>query len=474
LAAVFLVAGLSLQLAARQSAAHQLPIQRQLETLESLHSSAAAVHDMLLYRLENQGRLDQARLAQVRGDLEDLLLLDTLQEEATPERLQRARRLAVALESDPGGAGLALLEVLNEISDEERRTYRALLDASARQGRDFRVLLLAMSLGLPLAGGASWLLYARHIQRPVRVLAALLRDFGSSNDSQRPLPDNIDPLVEPLYRNYESMVQRLQLLEAERDQRERQLEHRVREAASALLSQQQALNTKERLAATGELAAEMAHELKSPLAGMKLALTRLGRDPDLGAYRDKLEAIQREVNRATGMLNDLLARSRWSEEPPTDFDLSELVGGLVDLLSYQLPEEVDLIGANEAHQRVHLPEERTRHAVLNLLVNAIEVMREAGRSGVVEVKTQVSPTEVEIVVQDQGPGFPEQVLHDGVRAFATYRESGTGLGLVVVRRFAQDCGGRLELGNLESGGARVRLVLPQAASSQVSGSGLDA
>jgi two-component system NtrC family sensor kinase len=62
-------------------------------------------------------------------------------------------------------------------------------------------------------------------------------------------------------------------------------------------------------------------------------------------------------------------------------------------------------------------------------------------------------------VLDDGPGFPAEVLKAGVRAFASHHDSGTGLGLVMVRRAVNDLGGKLEIGNRETGGAFVRLTL---------------
>ena len=65
-----------------------------------------------------------------------------------------------------------------------------------------------------------------------------------------------------------------------------------------------------------------------------------------------------------------------------------------------------------------------------------------------------------LAVEDEGPGFPEEMLRIGVRPFATGRVGGSGLGLAMVRRFTRDHDGDLQLANRESGGARVTLHLP--------------
>jgi len=65
-----------------------------------------------------------------------------------------------------------------------------------------------------------------------------------------------------------------------------------------------------------------------------------------------------------------------------------------------------------------------------------------------------------ITVRDSGPGFPPQLLSDGVHPFSSGREEGTGLGLPMVQRFARDREGKLSLANLEEGGAAATLELP--------------
>jgi nitrogen fixation/metabolism regulation signal transduction histidine kinase len=464
---VLVVFGASLWLASRRSAERLGPVRVQLQNLEALHSSTSQLHDLLLQRLERQGRLDQRQLARIRTSLESLLLLDSFQAETTPAQLQQAQRLVQALERDPGGTGLVLLEILRDISIEEQKANRLLLDRASRDTQRFHTLLFAMSFGLPIAGGLSWILFLRRIRYPLRLLEGLLQDLGQPGRTKRIMNNRVDPLVEPLYAKYDEMVERLDQLEAERDEREQRLERRVREAASTLLAQQQALNSKERAAATGELAAQLAHDLKSPLAGIEVAISRLTRESSLAPYRERLDAIKREAGRASRMLSDLMARVRWTDEAATEFDLSAVVTELLELLSYQIPEEIELRSAVPAGQRVFLPEDRTRHVLLNVLMNAVEALTERPEpdGGSVVVRCQSNGEELVIEIEDDGPGFPKAVMRDGVRAFETQRDTGTGLGLVVVRRFAIDLAGRLELLNRsdDQGGAIVRLHLPQPA-----------
>ncbi len=93
---------------------------------------------------------------------------------------------------------------------------------------------------------------------------------------------------------------------------------------------------------------------------------------------------------------------------------------------------------------------------MNLLLNAIGVLRE----GEITLAAHAETDRLVIRVLDTGPGFPQALLRAGIRPFATGRAGGTGLGLAMVRRFARDQDGELEIANQASGGACVTLRLP--------------
>jgi signal transduction histidine kinase len=106
----------------------------------------------------------------------------------------------------------------------------------------------------------------------------------------------------------------------------------------------------------------------------------------------------------------------------------------------------------------HLPCDGLRQALLNLVLNAAQALDQT--PGVVNVRARQHAGQVEIEVNDDGPGFNDDMLQHGIRAFSTSRIRGTGLGLAMAQRFARDLGGRIELSNRQPHGACVRLILP--------------
>jgi signal transduction histidine kinase len=108
-----------------------------------------------------------------------------------------------------------------------------------------------------------------------------------------------------------------------------------------------------------------------------------------------------------------------------------------------------------------LPKDRIRQSLLNLVLNAMHAIGDA--EGKIAISAERNAERLAICVDDDGTGFPEDLLKGPLRRFETHSEEGTGLGLAMVRRVAEDLGGELILENRDPRGARVRLELPSHA-----------
>jgi len=253
-------------------------------------------------------------------------------------------------------------------------------------------------------------------------------------------------------------VTRLMQLEQEHQVRQQSLENEVRMAARTLLEHQRDLANAERLAAVGEVAAGVAHELRNPLAGIQMALSNLRRQLSDPEQSSRLDAALKELKRTTQLLNTMLDQSRQAPEPMMTIDLARNVEELLALVHYQIPAHIQLRQEIPARLSCRLPQGRLHQALLNLIVNAAQSIGD--QPGTITISAATEQDKLRLQVSDDGPGLPAELLHSGVRAFATWRESGTGLGLAMVRRFARDLGGELKLANREPHGACVTLLFP--------------
>jgi len=235
---------------------------------------------------------------------------------------------------------------------------------------------------------------------------------------------------------------------------------RAEKAAATLLEQHVSLTRAEKLAAVGETAGTLAHELRNPLAGILMSLENLRREHEGEPLAERLQLLIDETGRLTRLLGEKLAPLRHSPESVAEVDLAELIEDLCTLLRPGMPPTVALVNSTEPGLRGLVPRDRLRQALLNLIFNSAQALPSGSGSGRIEIAATRRADELVVRVRDDGPGFPQAYLERTPMPFETSRPGGTGLGLAMVRRLARDLGGRLELRNLEPHGAEAEMILP--------------
>lgn len=266
-----------------------------------------------------------------------------------------------------------------------------------------------------------------------------------------------NPPWRTLLDNYNHLVTRLAELERARRERTELLESQVRQAAGALLAQNRDLARAERLAAVGEVAAGLAHELRNPLAGILIALHNLRSECPDADIRRRFDLIIAELERLSHHLNHLLGRARHQPEPAKQFHLAKLVTETLELLRFQIPERIQLHCQIPANLQIRIAETGLRQVIINLVLNAVQALGE--RSGNIWIHGDAAGGQVRLSVADDGPGFPKPLLTQGIRPFASGRDGGTGLGLLMVKRFVTSLDGRLLLQPRKPRGAEVILEI---------------
>jgi two-component system sensor histidine kinase PilS (NtrC family) len=241
------------------------------------------------------------------------------------------------------------------------------------------------------------------------------------------------------------------------------------------------LRRSERLAATGQLAANMAHEIRNPLAAISGSLEMLRDDPARGvdgAQRRRLFDIAlREVERLDHLIADFLEYARPAAAEPAPVLVGPVVEDVVKMFEASRPAGVELSMAVPPDCTVLADSRQLRQALWNLLLNAAQAMP-AGGAIRVEARTLAEPPQggdpqrrnardeearcVEIAIADTGVGIPPEVLERVFEPFFTTKRSGSGLGLPTVHRIVENHGGSLALESRPGAGTTVRVRLPAA------------
>lgn len=240
------------------------------------------------------------------------------------------------------------------------------------------------------------------------------------------------------------------------------------------------LRRSERLAATGQLAANMAHEIRNPLAAISGSLEMLRdreeRPRDPKESRQLMEIALREVERLDHLIGDFLEFARPAAVEPAPLPLATAVEELVKLFETSYP-GIEI--------QVRVPEEcvvladprQLRQVLWNLLLNAAQALPGGGRIDVAARRVREVPQEdgarrrnasdeggqyVEVAISDSGVGITPDVLERVFEPFFTTKRTGSGLGLPTVHRVVENHGGSISLESTPGAGTTIRVRLPAA------------
>ncbi len=436
------------------------PIERHLDYLSQIELVEVGLSTVLLELLESEtGTIEPDDFNELRAQLEQLQISKASLVTASPAIIGNALEQFNEFDGQDRFPVEQALYGMRQAMHREFMAHRSMLHSFAEKAERAQRIALALAATLLLVSILLWLMAQRRIIEPLKNLGYLMtllarRDYNYTTA----LVATADPIVRPLLDNYNHMVQRLYKLEQAQQQRQDSLTDVVRGATHVMLQQQRRLAQAERLGAVGEVAASVAHELRNPLTSVQMALDNLRQDIAEPELVERIDLILTEVKRATRQLNQLLNDARQIPEKSQQVAIATELEELITLASYQLHENISVRYKTEEDLNCQLPKGRFRQVLLNLILNAGQVL--GSKPGEITVVAQSRQDKLEVTVADTGPGFPEDILAAGVQAFSSWRIGGTGLGLVMVRRFAHDLDGELTLKNNATSGACVTLILP--------------
>lgn len=223
-----------------------------------------------------------------------------------------------------------------------------------------------------------------------------------------------------------------------------------------------------RQAAWSGVARRVAHEIKNPLTPIQLAAERLKRrytkkvEDDPETFALLCDTIVRQVAALRGMVDEFSEFARLPTPAMQSADLEALCQEVIALLGMQYPDVTFELDAGSGLPPADCDPGQITRALTNVIINAVHAVQEnGGGDGAARIVVAVRQDGERVVatVEDNGGGFPEDMLENVTDPYVTTKENGSGLGLAIVRRILEEHGGALALWNRPEGGAAVELRL---------------
>lgn len=354
---------------------------------------------------------------------------------------------------------LDTMVTLEEFDKERTQLYNRMMLSGV-----VSVVVLSLLLGL---------LFTRFVERPInRLLAATKRaaegDLDQtvrikSHDELGELSDSFNHMILELKRSRDAIEGWTQTLEK-----------RVEERTHELQQVQNQLIRAGKMAALGELAAGVAHEINNPLTGvLTFSSLILKKMDEAHPWRRDMENIVQQTTRCRNIVKGLLDFTRQRKPDKRETDLHQLIDRTLDLLENQA--RFQNVKINKEYRddlpRLSIDGDQIQQVFMNILINAADAMGDHG--GTLTIRTAVLDGMVEIAFADTGCGIPQEHLSKVFTPFFTTKETGkgTGLGLAISYVIVQGHGGDIEVESEVGKGATFRVKLPIETSEREAGKG---
>jgi CHASE2 domain-containing sensor protein/nitrogen-specific signal transduction histidine kinase len=232
---------------------------------------------------------------------------------------------------------------------------------------------------------------------------------------------------------------------------------------TALIEAKRALDTAEREAILGRVAASVAHEINNPLLAIKTRLHTLKKTmADRPETTEKLDLVMGQLDRIDRATRSMLGFFKQRAAYSKLLSYAEVIRAATDLFDPSFAAKGVRVIVNLPHSLpgVSVSVDELQEVLINLLENERDAL---GRDNDLYVSAQTQDHQIVIRIEDNGPGLgldPELLF----KAFYTTKSTGTGLGLTIARRICESYGGKLTAENRKEGGARFEIILPLAAS----------
>jgi len=227
---------------------------------------------------------------------------------------------------------------------------------------------------------------------------------------------------------------------------------------TAVVELEEQLRLKEALARLGELTAGLAHEFRNGLA----TIHGYGRLLDPATLPDQartcVEGIRAETTALGEVVTNFLRFARPEQMTMAPVDLKAVIQRAIE----DVPGATAAVRLEGNFATIDGDDVLLRRAFSNLVRNSLEACADAGMPARVYVRSDITPQGVQLVFEDNGPGFSPEYLAKAFQPFATTKANGTGLGLAIVQKVIVSHNGHITAGNRPEGGAQFRVRFPIA------------
>ena len=266
--------------------------------------------------------------------------------------------------------------------------------------------------------------------------------------------DNIEKKSGELQKKNEEIMK---LLETTRRFNEL-LEYEIAQATREVEEKHWELMKAEKLAAIGELATGVAHEVRNPLSGIGLALELMKDETENEEHKQTIRDILNEISRLERIVKGLFQLGHPKSIQLIECTPNDIVERALNLVSMKAKEKGITIKKDLACAgSFFVDHEQIEQVILNLLINGIEA---TGGSGEVRVETRSNNGSVEISVSDTGCGVPDEEMDKILQPFYSTKERGTGLGLAISSRIVEAHKGKLHITSKVGEGSTFVVEIP--------------
>ena len=219
-----------------------------------------------------------------------------------------------------------------------------------------------------------------------------------------------------------------------------------------------------KISTLSKLSASIAHEIRNPLAGISATAQVLAGKLEDGDRKKKfVTVILEEIDRINRIIKELLSFASPTKSSFLQSNLNKIVEDGLSLVHKKIQKQnIDVVRDYDRElPDILCDQNQIKQAVINILLNSINAMPDGGLLGIsteLAIKDQVQ--QVNIIIHDSGPGFPQSVLDDLFAPFTTTKTYGLGLGLTITKNIIKTHHGSIKAYNLPDKGACVILSIP--------------